>query len=495
MTKQVNRTAEDHPDIQTMRLRELHRVLVTAHAAPDAAYADFIDTGRHILGMEIGLISRIADNRFHVLAISGGEATGIRPGDIFPLSDTYCAEVIASASSVTLNRVGLDRVMCLHPVYRRFGLESYIAAPVWVKERIYGTLAFMDARPRPEGFGSGEVEFLEMMATALGRVVERDLAERDRLLAEKRLDTAARLFGTAFDQAPIGMALVAPDGRFLKVNRALCRICGYDETKLLAIDFQQITDPDHLQSDLALLQAVLRGERTDYRIEKRYIRKDGRRVWVELSVSLVRDDDGAPLYFVSQIQDIDDKKALLAELERRQIEVEQANHRLERLAATDPLTGLANRRAFMAQFENALDRHAATGRSLCLLLIDIDHFKAFNDRFGHPAGDAALSRVAAAMTGSLGENGIVARHGGEEFAVLLPETDPEAGYALAERLRCDIARLRDLPAPVTISIGLGPCPPGSGQDDIARAELIALADRALYAAKAAGRNRVVTARR
>ena len=109
--------------------------------------------------------------------------------------------------------------------------------------------------------------------------------------------------------------------------------------------------------------------------------------------------------------------------------------------------------------------------------------------------ETALSRVAAAMTGSLGENGIVARHGGEEFAVLLPETDPEAGYALAERLRCDIARLRDLPAPVTISIGLGPCPPGSGQDDIARAELIALADRALYAAKAAGRNRVVTARR
>ncbi|WP_296720128.1 diguanylate cyclase [Tistrella sp.] len=331
---------------------------------------------------------------------------------------------------------------------------AYIAAPVWVKERIYGTLAFMDARPRPEGFGSGEVEFLEMMATALGRVVERDLAERDRLLAEKRLDTAARLFGTAFDQAPIGMALVAPDGRFLKVNRALCRICGYDETELLAIDFQQITDPDHLQSDLALLRAVLRGERTDYRIEKRHIRKNG-----------------------------------------RQTEVEQANHRLERLAATDPLTGLANRRAFMAQFENALDRHAATGRSLCLLLIDIDHFKAFNDRFGHPAGDAALSRVAAAMTGSLGENGIVARHGGEEFAVLLPETDPEAGYALAERLRCDIARLRDLPAPVTISIGLGPCPPGSGRDDIARAELIALADRALYAAKAAGRNRVVTARR
>jgi diguanylate cyclase (GGDEF)-like protein/PAS domain S-box-containing protein len=291
------------------------------------------------------------------------------------------------------------------------------------------------------------------------------------------------------------MALVAPDGRFLKVNRALCRICGYDETELLAIDFQQITDPDHLQSDLALLQAVLRGERTDYRIEKRYIRKDGRQVWVELSVSLVRDDDGAPLYFVSQIQDIDDKKALLAELERRQTEVEQANHRLERLAATDPLTGLANRRAFMAQFENALDRHAATGRWLCLLLIDIDHFKAFNDRFGHPAGDDALSRVAAAMTGSLGESGIVARHGGEEFAVLLPETDPEAGYALAERLRCDIARLRNLPAPVTISIGLGPCPPGSGQDDIARAELIALADRALYAAKAAGRNRVVTARR
>jgi PAS domain S-box-containing protein len=295
VTKQVNRMAEDHPDVQTMRLRELHRVLVTAHSAPHAAYADFIDTGRRLLDMGIGLISRIADDRFHVLAISEDEETGIRPGDVFPLTDTYCADVIATASSVTLNRVGLDPVRCLHPVYQRFRQESYIAAPIWVKARIYGTLAFMDVRPRPDGFHGGEVEFLEMMATALGREIERDLAEADRLLAEKRLGEAARLFGTAFDQAPIGMALVAPDGRFLKVNRALCRICGYDEAELLATDFQRITDPDHLQTDLAFLQAVLSGERTDYRIEKRYIRKDGGRVWVELSVSLVRDDDGAPL--------------------------------------------------------------------------------------------------------------------------------------------------------------------------------------------------------
>lgn len=494
VTRRANHDGEDRPDVQARRLRELHRVLVTAHPGPDAAYADFINTGRRILGMEIGLISRITDDRFHVLAIRGGD-TGIRPGDVFPLSDTYCADVIARASSVAIDRVSADPVRCLHPVYRSFGLESYVAAPVWGNDGIYGTLAFMDVRPRVDGFHDNEVEFLEMMATALGRAIERDLAERDRQLAEKRLAEAARLFGTAFDQAPIGMALVAPDGRFLKVNRSLCRICGYAETELLATDFQRITDPDHLQTDLNFLQAILSGERTDYRIEKRYIRGDGGRVWVELSVSLVRNDDGAPLYFVSQIQDIDEQKALLAELERQKAEVERANRRLVRLASTDPLTGLANRRAFMTRFEAELARHEAAERSLCLLLIDVDHFKSFNDRFGHPAGDTALRRVAEAMADALRTGDVLSRHGGEEFAALLPETGVEDARILAERLRRMVAGLHDLKAPVTVSIGLAACAPGSGGDDISRAELIAAADRALYAAKAAGRDRVMTAER
>ncbi|WP_372015763.1 diguanylate cyclase [Tistrella mobilis] len=495
VTELVNHSISDAEGLQAERLRELHRVLVAPHPNVEAAYADVIATGRHILDMKIGMISRIVDDRYDVLAVGSDGEIDIRAGDSFPLANTYCAEVIARLRSVSIDCAGDNTFLCVHPVYLRYGFESYAAAPVWVNGRIYGTLAFVDPRKRLPGFGEGEVEFLEMMATALGRILERNIADRDRRLAEKRLGEAARLFGTAFDQAPIGMALVSTDGRFLKVNRALCRICGYEEHELLAIDFQNITDPEHLQTDLSLLEAVLRGEREDYRIEKRYIRKDGSLVWAELSVSLVRDEDGGPLYFVSQIQNIDDQKALLAELEAQKAQVEDVNRRLERLASTDSLTGLANRRAFMARFEEELARHEALGKSLCLVLIDIDHFKRFNDHFGHPAGDEALRRVAEEMANHLPTDCLLARHGGEEFAALLTATEIHDALARAEEVRDAVAGITDLPSPVTISIGLASCAPGSGHDDLSRAELIAAADEALYCAKEAGRNRVEVARR
>ncbi len=113
---------------------------------------------------------------------------------------------------------------------------------------------------------------------------------------------------SAMEHSSIGMALVAPDGRWLKVNRALCRIVGYHEVELLATDFQSITHPDDLAADLALVRRLLGGEIASYDLEKRYFRKDGHLVWIHLTVSLVRDRQGEPLHFISQIQDITERK-------------------------------------------------------------------------------------------------------------------------------------------------------------------------------------------
>ena len=138
--------------------------------------------------------------------------------------------------------------------------------------------------------------------------------------------------------------------------------------------------------------------------------------------------------------------------------------RLDALARTDPLTGLANRRAFLEHAQAFLSAAARSGAPLALLLLDIDRFKAVNDRFGHGAGDAVLRAVAAALRGAIRVGDLPVRWGGEEFAVLLPGTDLPAAVALAERLR---AAVRDgVPHPaggrVTVSIGaarLGPGPP------------------------------------
>lgn len=130
----------------------------------------------------------------------------------------------------------------------------------------------------------------------------------DRKWAERALRESEERFRSAFEFAPIGMAMVSTDGRWLKVNRSLCELVGYDERELLATDFQTITHPDDLGTDLDCIRQALDGTIRTYQMEKRYFHKRGHIVHVLLSVSLVRGADGAPLYFISQIKDITQRK-------------------------------------------------------------------------------------------------------------------------------------------------------------------------------------------
>lgn len=126
--------------------------------------------------------------------------------------------------------------------------------------------------------------------------------------ARTALAEAEERFRRAFDDAPIGMGLVRPDGRWLRANRTLTEITGYSEEQLLELTFQDITHPDDLDADLDSAARLLAGESRSYQIEKRYLRSDGQTIWVRLSVSLVRGADGEPLHFVSQIEDVSERR-------------------------------------------------------------------------------------------------------------------------------------------------------------------------------------------
>ena len=141
----------------------------------------------------------------------------------------------------------------------------------------------------------------------------RDASESD-ARAEARLQEATERFRLAFEGAPIGIALVGLDGRWLQVNAALCEIVGYGADELSTKTFQDITHPDDLEADLTLLHQVLAGEISSYAMEKRYFHADGHVVWINLSVGLVRDLNGIALYFVSQIEDITERRRVSAEL-------------------------------------------------------------------------------------------------------------------------------------------------------------------------------------
>jgi diguanylate cyclase (GGDEF)-like protein len=193
--------------------------------------------------------------------------------------------------------------------------------------------------------------------------------------------------------------------------------------------------------------------------------------------------------------EMDARRTREAELLRVKAALEQANQSLARLASRDGLTGVANRRSFDAALQREWARARRGGRPLTFALTDIDFFKLYNDGYGHQAGDATLIAVAQALQRVAARSpDLVARYGGEELAVILPESPPDVGIALAERLRKAVSALQ-IPhavSPVapwlTISIGVATLVPG--RDDPPEL-LIEQADRALYQAKATGRDRVV----
>jgi two-component system, cell cycle response regulator len=184
----------------------------------------------------------------------------------------------------------------------------------------------------------------------------------------------------------------------------------------------------------------------------------------------------------------------LLELFAQQIGIAITNARLHaalvHAAWTDPLTGVLNRTALLTGIEGALAEAAASGRTLTLLFVDLDHFKTLNDRHGHQVGDRVLQRCAERMQALLPAGGLVGRYGGEEFVLLVTDPTGAAGVMLAEQLRAAIAATgqaseRDAVA-VTVSIGIAQYP-GDGEEMEA---LLRAADQALYRAKAAGRNQV-----
>lgn len=183
------------------------------------------------------------------------------------------------------------------------------------------------------------------------------------------------------------------------------------------------------------------------------------------------------------------------EVLRRTAELEAANRQLESLSATDGLTGLANRRKFDVEWEMEWQRASRQGLPLAIAMLDVDQFKAYNDHYGHQAGDVCLKVVAQTLSNAVQRSGeLVARYGGEEFVVILPGLSGAEAYAAMERIRAAVQSLglphakASVAGVVTISIGVASCVPEHGQSS---AYLVEAADAAMYRAKNQGRNQVV----
>ncbi len=305
-----------------------------------------------------------------------------------------------------------------------------------------------------------------------GVAVFRDITQRKH--AEEARRHAQERFELVFEQAPIGMALLTPDGRWIRVNHALLKITGYSGEELLSKTLRNVTHPDDLSSDEEHVQRLLMGEIRDFQIERRYFHAQGHVISATLSVSLVRDLQGKPLHFVAQIQDITERKLM--------------EERLRHLAEHDSLTGICNRRVFERELSQQVRRCQRYDEQAALLVIDLDDFKRVNDTHGHKVGDDLLKAISHELAQRLRGTDLVARLGGDEFAVLLPGTSGEA----ADRVARDLARV------------IADCSVSAGNERIASSASVGVAaihgattshesvlieaDRAMYAAKQARTN-------
>jgi diguanylate cyclase (GGDEF)-like protein/PAS domain S-box-containing protein len=275
-----------------------------------------------------------------------------------------------------------------------------------------------------------------------------------------------------FDNAAIGMAVVSVDGSWLQVNEALCKLVGYSEQELRATSFQRLTHADDVRVVQSQIQRVVEGYIPSHEQEKRYIHEQGHTVWVQWHVSLLKDSESGTKRLFFQVQDITDRK------------------RAEEKLTLDTLTGLPNRARFYDLLKLRIARKPANKEAHCaVLMLDVDRFKLVNDSLGSASADQLLIQIAHRVKTCMRQNDVLARVGGDEFAVLLDDVSgEEEASSVATRIQQALSISfnllgQEVYTTMSIGIALGSKTP----EDVS--DMLRDAETAMHRAKALGKAR------
>ena len=415
----------------------------------EGAIVSMIDGDELVVGAASGVVSQMVGNRR-------------------PLEQSIARYAFEARDTLLIEHAEGDPRL-----YRGFAEKvrdrSHICVPLFQGERPVGALNVMTTSEGPR-LGEDDRRTLELLAVVLGSALSR-AAEFE--AKRRQVETLAR-FEATYTSALAGIMTLDTEGEIVDANPALQELMGYDEQEFAgtrAIDYVHPDDRDDL---LAVYRRRSESESGPSTLEHRILCKDGEVLWVNSSVSFIRDSDGRPAMSVLMVQDISKRKtaeqALLAQAELNE---HQARH--------DALTGLANRTLFAHRIERALE--AAEGSQVAVMVLDLDRFKEVNDSLGHHAGDDLLKQVARRLSSVLRSSDGVARLGGDEFGVLLPDvSDGAAVTAVVQKLieaMQEPITVQDLPLVVEASIGVALFP----EDGLDVDTLLRAADVAMYTAK------------
>ncbi|HYG32196.1 MAG TPA: diguanylate cyclase [Methylophilaceae bacterium] len=282
-------------------------------------------------------------------------------------------------------------------------------------------------------------------------------------------------FRAVFKYSPIGMAILATDGKWLKANNALCEMLGYSEEELMSRTMLDTTHPEDMHNSLNMLHQSVSGELDQFHIDARYFHKNGNTVWISSSISKIVDAGGQPMHLIAQMENITDAKS--------------NQELIQHLEYHDVLTNLPNRRLLIDRLNQNLMQAKRHKRLMAVILLDIDDFRQINETHGHKVGDELLKIVAARLSKCVRSVDTISRQGGDEFVIVLAEIARAQDAQIVAN-----AILRDVSESITIgsseiktttSLGIAIYSPGSS-DDVEK--LLEKARKALFEMKEEGRN-------
>ncbi|WP_345993812.1 diguanylate cyclase [Sulfurimonas sp. HSL-1716] len=451
---------------QNSVLHKLNEIAAISDISPIETLRKALEIGKEYFGLEFGIVSHIVGEEYRVDVQSSPPQT-LFDGQLFELGSTYCKTTLETDSVLAITDVTTSKYRG-HPCHRDFNLVSYIGAPIRVNSKIYGTINFSSAQARHLEYDKIDDEFMKLLARWAGSFLERQSVLDELSLAKQQ-------FEMIFENNASGILLIDSSCQILMVNKRFCEIIGFSKSELVG-ENAIIYYLDDLSYQTAR-EKILNTDKNSYlHMEHQLKRKDGKLIWCE--------------FIGSQIELTKQKSAMIWSILDVTLQKEM-QEKLEKQATTDYLTELFNRRYFTGRLEEEIskikrDEH----HEISLIMFDLDRFKDINDTFGHLIGDIVLKKFADILKLNSRKADIIGRIGGEEFAMILPDTNIDNAVVLANRILQETfetkIEIENGSVGFTVSIGVT----ALSADDINYDTPIVRVDKALYAAKTSGRNKI-----